>query len=126
MDHHCLQWFLSDHCSDRIESHDKCRGQVIDMYPKSFSCCGPGGTNVSGALIIPPEERRAVVSLDLSEMDQILWVDEENLVAHVQAGIIGQDLERKVSRKAGSCGFTYLNLFIIFLFIFVYLFIFVC
>ena len=55
-----------------------------------------GGTNVSGALIIPPEEKRPVVSLDLSEMDQILWIDEENLTAHIQAGIIGQDLERKV------------------------------
>ena len=55
-----------------------------------------GGTNVSRALVIPPEEKRPVVSLDLSEMDQILWVDQENLTAHVQAGIIGQDLERKV------------------------------
>jgi len=46
--------------------------------------------------VIPPEEKRPVVSLDMSEMDQILWVDPENLTAHVQAGIIGQDLERKV------------------------------
>jgi len=30
-------------------------------------------------------------------MDRILWIDEENLTAHVEAGIIGQDLERRVS-----------------------------
>ena len=32
----------------------------------------------------------------MTEMDQILWIDEENLTAHIEAGIIGQDLERMV------------------------------
>ena len=51
---------------------------------------------MSGALECPEEEKRVIVSVDTSEMDQILWVDEENLTAHVQCGIIGQDLERMV------------------------------
>lgn len=59
-----------------------------------------GGTNVSGALECPAEERRPVISLDMTEMDRILWIDEENLTAHIEAGIIGQDLERMV-----TCGF---------------------
>ena len=59
-----------------------------------------GGTNVSGALECPLEEERPIVSLDTSEMDKILWVDEENLTAHVQCGVIGQDLERMVSSVA--------------------------
>ena len=63
---------------------------------------------MSGALIIPPEEKRVVVSLDLSEMDQILWIDEENLTAHVQAGVIGQDLERMASGERGG-GWLLLN-----------------
>lgn len=58
-----------------------------------------GGTNVSGALECPEEESRPIVSLDMMEMDKILWLDEENLTAHVQSGIIGQDLERKASCK---------------------------
>ena len=62
-----------------------------------------GGTNVSCALLIPPEEKRVVVSLDMTEMDKILWVDEENLTAHVEGGIIGQDLERLV-REGGEGG----------------------
>ena len=33
----------------------------------------------------------------MTEMEKILWIDEDNLTAHVEAGIIGQDLERKVS-----------------------------
>lgn len=57
-----------------------------------------GGTNVSGALECPPEERRPIISLDMTEMDRILWIDEENLTAHFEAGIIGQDLERMVQR----------------------------
>ena len=69
-----------------------------------------GGTNVSGALECPPEERRAIVSLDMTEMDRILWIDEENLTAHIEAGIIGQDLERKVHTLCtteSACGATH-------------------
>lgn len=56
---------------------------------------------MSGALVCPENEPRPIVSLDTSEMDRILWVDRENLTAHVQAGIIGQDMERQVRR--GAC-----------------------
>jgi len=52
---------------------------------------------VSDALMCPQNEQRPIISLDLTEMDRILWIDEENLTAHVEAGIIGQDLERRVS-----------------------------
>ena len=51
---------------------------------------------MSGALECPPGEKRPIVSLDMTEMDRILWIDEENLTAHIEAGIIGQDLERQV------------------------------
>ena len=61
-----------------------------------------GGTNVSGALECPPGERRPIVSLDMTEMDRILWIDEENLTAHIEAGIIGQDLERQVQPCTSS------------------------
>ena len=51
---------------------------------------------MSGAIVCPNEERRPIISLDMTEMDRILWIDEENLTAHFEAGIIGQDLERMV------------------------------
>ena len=35
-----------------------------------------------------------IVSLDMSGMNKILWVDKDNMIACVQAGIRGQDLER--------------------------------
>lgn len=61
-----------------------------------------GGTSVSGALECPAEERRMIVSLDTSQMNKILWIDEKNLTAHCESGIIGQDLERRLAEK-GFC-----------------------
>ena len=37
-----------------------------------------------------------IVSLDMSRMNKILWIDKDNMVASVQAGIRGQDLEREL------------------------------
>ena len=53
--------------------------------------------------MVPPEETRVVVSLDMTEMDKILWIDEDNLTAHVEAGIIGQDMERMVRACMCAC-----------------------
>lgn len=59
-----------------------------------------GGTAVSGAVDCPEHEKRAIISLDTSQMNKILWVDRENLVACCESGITGQDLEREL-RKLG-------------------------
>lgn len=69
-----------------------------------------GGTNVSGALECPENEQRPIISLDMTEMDCILWVDEKNLTAHVEAGIIGQDLERRVSRLVNQAGYSWVSI----------------
>lgn len=61
-----------------------------------------GGTSVSGAVTCPTGENRAIISLDTSQMNRILWVDRDNLVACCEAGIIGQDLERELK----NLGFT--------------------
>jgi len=55
-----------------------------------------GGTNVTQALFLSThsQENRMIVSLDMSRMNKILWVDKDNMIASVQAGIRGQDLER--------------------------------
>ncbi|XP_050301920.1 LOW QUALITY PROTEIN: alkyldihydroxyacetonephosphate synthase [Anthonomus grandis grandis] len=61
-----------------------------------------GGTAVSGAVECPSKESRPIISLDTSQMNRILWLDEENLVACCESGIIGQDLERELT----SLGYT--------------------
>ncbi|XP_042894263.1 alkyldihydroxyacetonephosphate synthase, peroxisomal-like [Penaeus japonicus] len=63
-----------------------------------------GGTSVSGALLCPEEESRMIVSLDTSQMCRILWVDEKNLTARIESGIIGQDLERQLHARGYTAG----------------------
>lgn len=52
-----------------------------------------GGTNVTQALWIYSDDitkdNRMVVSLDMSRMNKILWIDKDNMIACVQAGIRG-------------------------------------
>ncbi len=55
-----------------------------------------GGTNVTQSLILNPKETRMIVSLDMSRMNRIKWVDKINMLACIEAGIIGQDLEREL------------------------------
>jgi alkyldihydroxyacetonephosphate synthase len=61
-----------------------------------------GGTSVSGALQCPENENRMIISLDTSQMNRVLWVDHQNLTAHIESGIFGQDLERELA-KHGLC-----------------------
>ena len=61
-----------------------------------------GGTNVTQALMISPKEKRMVVSVDMTRMKKIKWVDKVNMTACVEAGIIGQDLEREL-KSFGVC-----------------------
>uniref|UniRef100_A0A8C7SBR5 Alkylglycerone-phosphate synthase n=1 Tax=Oncorhynchus mykiss TaxID=8022 RepID=A0A8C7SBR5_ONCMY len=78
--------------------------KIVELACKHNVCLIPygGGTSVTSALECPPEETRCIVSLDTSQMNRILWIDEKNLVAHVEAGIIGQDLERLLN-ESGYC-----------------------
>jgi alkyldihydroxyacetonephosphate synthase len=80
--------------------------KIVQLGLKYNICIIPfgGGTNVSGALECSHEEGRVIVSLDMTEMDKILWIDDDNLTAHVQAGIVGQDLERKLAEKGYTTG----------------------
>ncbi|KAI5724422.1 hypothetical protein M8J77_002410 [Diaphorina citri] len=63
-----------------------------------------GGTNVTGAVACPENELRTIISLDTSQMNSILWIDEDNLVACIEAGIIGQDLERELNSRGYTTG----------------------
>ena len=42
-----------------------------------------GGTNVTWSLMIPVEENRMIVSIDMSRMNAVKWVDKENGLACV-------------------------------------------
>lgn len=63
-----------------------------------------GGTSVSGANECPSNEIRPIISLDTTQMNKILWVDEENLVVCCESGIIGQDIERELNKLGYTVG----------------------
>ncbi|XP_041119372.1 alkyldihydroxyacetonephosphate synthase, peroxisomal-like [Polyodon spathula] len=78
--------------------------KIVELACKHNVCVMPfgGGTSVSNAVECPSDEKRTILSLDTSQMNRILWIDEKNLTAHVEAGIVGQDLERLLN-ESGYC-----------------------
>lgn len=63
-----------------------------------------GGTSVSEAVVCPSGENRTILSLDTSQMNRILFIDQKNLVARCESGILGQDLERELQKRGYTCG----------------------
>lgn len=75
--------------------HDHCE-TIVKLAVKHNVVIIPygAGTNVTQALILPENETRMIVSLDMCRMSKIKWVDKENQMALVEAGIYGFDLEK--------------------------------
>jgi alkyldihydroxyacetonephosphate synthase len=61
-----------------------------------------GGTNVTKSLMLSTKEKRMIVSLDMARMNKIKWVDKVNMIACIESGIIGTDLEREL-KNYGVC-----------------------
>ena len=79
---------------------------MIDLANEHDVCLVPygGGTNVSGALACPADERRTIVSVDMRRMNRVLWIDEANLQACVEAGISGKGLEHALGERGYTSG----------------------
>ncbi len=63
-----------------------------------------GGTNVTQSLMMTGEEKRTIVSVDMTRMNKIKWVDKNNMMACIEAGIIGKDMEKELSKYGVMCG----------------------
>ena len=59
---------------------------------------------MSGALSCPSNEARMIVSVDMHEMNAIKWLDEDNMLVCMEAGIVGQDLKRRLEAKGFTIG----------------------
>jgi|AP95_1055475.scaffolds.fasta_scaffold04925_3 alkyldihydroxyacetonephosphate synthase len=79
---------------------------IVRLADEHGVCLIPygGGTNVSAALTCPPGEERVIASVDMRRMSRILWLDEENLQACVEAGISGKLLERELGARGYTSG----------------------
>ncbi len=80
--------------------------RIIELARAHRVCLVPygGGTSVSSALKLTRNEERMVVSVDMRGMNQVEWIDKENLRACVQAGITGMELERRLAAEGFTCG----------------------
>ncbi|XP_053971193.1 alkyldihydroxyacetonephosphate synthase isoform X1 [Hylaeus volcanicus] len=80
--------------------------KIIKLCARYGSVCIPfgGGTSVSCACSCPANERRTIILLDTSQMNRILWIDRENLIACCESGIIGQDLEKQLRLQGLTSG----------------------
>ncbi|XP_022125183.2 alkyldihydroxyacetonephosphate synthase [Pieris rapae] len=87
------------------ECHEQVQ-QIVECASKFKFVLIPfgGGTSVSGSITCPEHENRPIVALDTSDMNSILWLDREQLLARVQAGIVGQDLEREMRARGFTVG----------------------
>lgn len=79
---------------------------IIELAAKYNVCLVPygGGTNVTNALKLPENEARMIVSVDMSRLNKIEWLDDKNLRVCAQAGITGTDLENHLSVKGYVVG----------------------
>lgn len=50
------------------------------------------------------QEKRTIVSVDMTRMNKIKWVDKKNMMACIEAGIIGKDMEKELSKFGVVCG----------------------
>jgi alkyldihydroxyacetonephosphate synthase len=88
-----------------VRSSEDCRN-IIQLAKEHNICLVPygGGTSVSSALLLPENETRTIVSVDTKHMNQILSIDENNQLVRVQAGMVGQDLEKQLAEKGYTVG----------------------
>ena len=88
-----------------IESENEAK-KLIELAKKHNVCLIPfgGGTSVSNALKIPKSEKRMVVSVDTRRMNKIKELDEKNLLATVESGILGIDLEKQLNDHGYTAG----------------------
>jgi alkyldihydroxyacetonephosphate synthase len=79
---------------------------LVEAAARHDVCLVPygGGTNVSDALRCPADEDRMIVSVDLSRMNRILWIDPTNLMACVQAGAVGRHLQAQLAQHGFTLG----------------------
>jgi alkyldihydroxyacetonephosphate synthase len=63
-----------------------------------------GGTSISGSLEASEQERRTIISLDLSRLRRVLAVDAPSGLARIQAGAFGPDLERQLNAQGWTLG----------------------
>jgi alkyldihydroxyacetonephosphate synthase len=80
--------------------------QLVDAALAHAVCLIPYGgcTNVTDALRCPADERRSIVSVDMSRMNRVRWIDPENRMACIEAGATGTEIAEQLERHGFTMG----------------------
>ena len=82
--------------------------ELISFAKRQYWCLIPfgGGTNVTQATRCPPKEiePRPILSVDMRKLNRVLWLNEEDGVACVEAGITGKDLVSALEERGYTMG----------------------
>ncbi len=63
-----------------------------------------GGTNVTDALRCQSQEQRTIVSVDMRRMNRIVWIDETNMMACIEAGAVGRHIIAALAKHGVTMG----------------------
>jgi alkyldihydroxyacetonephosphate synthase len=89
------------HCEDEVQA-------LIAVAMEKSWCLIPfgGGTNVTQATRCPPKEvePRPILSVDMTKMNRLQWLNEEDGLACFEAGINGRDLIAVLEQRGYTMG----------------------
>jgi len=79
---------------------------IVELAGRFDVCLIPygGGTNVTDALRCPEDERRSIVSVDMSRMNAVRWIDPVNRMACIEAGATGEQLGAQLADHGFTMG----------------------
>lgn len=63
-----------------------------------------GGTNVTNAVKCPKNVTRMIVSLDMTHMNKLLWLDEQSMLACFECGVRGSNLDDILRSRGFTMG----------------------
>ncbi len=80
-------------------SHEQCE-VIVRAAQKHNVVLIPygGGTSVAHALIPPVDEKRMIISVDMHAMNRIKWINKKSMMACIECGAVGRDIEQKLAK----------------------------
>src|SRR4029079_10217566 len=71
---------------------------IVTLIPEG------GGTNVTDALRCHAHEKRTIVSVDMTRMNRVLWIDRKNMMASIQSGAVGRHIMAELKKYGVTMG----------------------
>ncbi|HWO13461.1 MAG TPA: FAD-binding oxidoreductase, partial [Polyangiaceae bacterium] len=80
--------------------------RLVETAARHRACIIPfgGGTNVTDALRLSPNEGRVVIAVNMRRMNRIQWIDPVNLTACIEAGAVGQYIADELGKYQLTMG----------------------